>query len=119
MVWLAFGACAAVILFAGVKLSYYGDVIAEKSGLGRTWVGVALLASVTSLPELITGISSVAVVGVPDIAVGDVLGSCMFNVLIIALLDLAGGPAPVSARAHQGHVLTAGMGIFLLGFTAI
>ena len=42
---------------AGVKLTYYGDAIAEKTGLGRTWVGVVLLASVTSLPELATGIS--------------------------------------------------------------
>ena len=78
IVWLQFGICAAVILLAGVKLSYYGDIIAEKTGLGRTWIGVVLLASVTSLPELITGISSVALVGVPDIAAGDVLGSCMF-----------------------------------------
>jgi cation:H+ antiporter len=118
-VWLQFGACAAVILFAGVKLSFYGDIIAEKTGLGRTWVGVVLLASVTSLPELITGISSVALFGVPDIAAGDVLGSCMFNVLIIALLDLMAGPSPLSARAHQGQVLTAGIGILLLGLVAI
>ena len=119
IVWLQFGACAAVILFAGVKLSYYGDIIAEKTGLGRTWIGVVLLASVTSLPELITGISSVALFDVPDIAAGDVLGSCMFNVLIIALLDLMGGPSPLSARAHQGHILTAGMGIVLLGLVTV
>ena len=119
IVWLQFGICAAVILFAGVKLSYYGDIIAEKTGLGRTWIGVVLLASVTSLPELITGISSVALAGVPEIAAGDALGSCMFNVLIIALLDLMGGPSPLSARAHQGQVLTAGMGIFLLGLVTI
>jgi cation:H+ antiporter len=119
IVWLQFGICAAVILFAGIKLSYYGDIIAEKTGLGRTWIGVVLLASVTSLPELITGISSVALVGVPDIAAGDVMGSCMFNVLIIALLDLMGGPSPLSAKAHQGQVLTAGIGIFLLGLVTM
>lgn len=119
IVWLQFGLCAAVILFAGANLSRYGDVLAEKTGLGRTWIGVVLLASVTSLPELITGISSVAIVGVPDIAAGDVLGSCMFNILIIALLDLMGGASPLSARAHQGHILTAGTGIFLLGFVTI
>src|SRR5574342_315577 len=101
MVWLQFALCAGVIFFAGARLSYYGDVLADKTGLGRTWIGVALLASVTSLPELITGISSVALVGVPDIAAGDALGSCMFNVVIIALLDLMGGASPLSARAHQ------------------
>ena len=86
LVWIQFAACAAVICYAGAKLSYYGDIIAEKTGLGRTWIGVVLMASVTSLPELITGVSSVALADVPDIAAGDVLGSCMFNILIIALL---------------------------------
>lgn len=96
IVWLQFALCAGVIFFAGARLSYYGDVLAEKTGLGRTWIGVVLLASVTSLPELITEISSVALVGVPDIAAGDVLGSCMFNIVIIALLDLMGGVSPIS-----------------------
>ena len=119
MIFFQLVACAAVILIAGYKLSYYGDIIAEKIGLSRTWIGVVLLASTTSLPELITGISSVTLAGVPDIAAGDALGSCVFNVLIIALLDLMGGKLPLSARAHQGQVLTAGFGIFMLGLVAI
>jgi cation:H+ antiporter len=77
--WIGFVACTALIIYSGTKLSRYGDIIAEKSGLGRVWIGLILMASVTSLPELVTGVSSVALVGVPDIAVGDVLGSCVFN----------------------------------------
>jgi cation:H+ antiporter len=50
-----------LIGIAGVKLTRYGDAIADKTGLGRTWVGVLLLASVTSLPELATGINSVTI----------------------------------------------------------
>jgi len=57
--WLEFALAAAIIVFAGIRLSRYGDVIAEKTGLGRTWIGVLLMAAVTSLPELITGASSV------------------------------------------------------------
>ncbi len=64
--------CTAIILIADYRLSYYSDIIAEIIELSRTWIGVVLLASTTSLPELITGISSVAMVGAPDIAVGDV-----------------------------------------------
>jgi cation:H+ antiporter len=119
MLWLQFAAATAVIVFAGSNLSQYGDVIAEKTGLGRTWIGVILLASVTSLPELITGISSVAIFNLPNIAIGDVLGSCMFNILIIALLDAVSGPAPISAKAHQGQVLAAAFGILLLGLVSI
>jgi len=84
VIWIQFAACTAIILYSGTRLSLYGDVIAEKSGLGRTWIGVILMASVTSLPELVTGISSVAIYNLPNIAAGDVLGSCMFNLLILA-----------------------------------
>ena len=117
--WLQFIACSALILCAGTKLTVYGDIIAEKTGLGRTWIGVVLMASVTSLPELITGISSVTLFDLPEIAAGDVLGSCMFNILIIAMLDLLHGPTPVSASAHQGHVLTGAFGILLLGLVSL
>lgn len=119
IVWLEFIVCTLVIVFAGMRLSKYGDMIAEKTGLGRTWIGVILLASVTSLPELITGVSSIVVFDLPEIAAGDVLGSCMFNILIIALLDLGPRSAPISSRAHQGQVLTAGFGILLLGLVAL
>src|SRR4030067_200476 len=77
--------CTSVIVYAGTRLSKYGDIIAEKTGLGKTWIGVILMASVTSLPELVTGISSVTYAGVPDIAVGDVIGSCVFNMSFIAM----------------------------------
>jgi cation:H+ antiporter len=119
MVWLQFILCTAVIVYAGIKLAKYGDVIAEKTGLGRTWIGVVLLASVTSLPELITGVSSVAIFDLPNIAVGDVLGSCMFNILIIGLLDLGPRSEPITSQTHQGQVLTAGYGILLLGLVSL
>ncbi|MGB9751865.1 sodium:calcium antiporter [Roseiflexus castenholzii] len=117
--WLLFLACAAVILGAGTQLSRYGDVIADMTGLGRTWIGVVLLASVTSLPELITGFSSVAIYRVPDIAMGDIAGSCMFNLLIIAILDALHGPAPISGRMHEGQVLSASFGLILLGLVGL
>ena len=119
MIWMQFVAVAGVIVFAGSNLSKYGDVIAEKTGMGRTWVGVILIASVTSLPELITGISAVSLFDLPDIAVGNVFGACAFNILTIALLDVLSGATPLSAKAHQGQVIGAGFGIVLLGLAAI
>ena len=116
--WLGFLVCTSVIVYSGTKLSRYGDVIAEKTGLGKVWIGMVLMASVTSLPELVTGISSVTYAGVPDIAVGDVLGSCVFNMLIIAILDAVYRIMPISAKAHQGNILSAGFGIILLSMVA-
>ncbi|MGH7824778.1 MAG: sodium:calcium antiporter [Candidatus Binatia bacterium] len=117
--WLQFFLCAGVITFAGTRLTRYGDIIAEKTGLGRTWIGVVLLATVTSLPELFTGVSSVLLFNVPDIAAGNVIGACMLNMLTIAFLDLVGGATPVSTRAHQGHVLSAGFSILMLGIVGL
>jgi cation:H+ antiporter len=114
MLWLGFLLCTLLILYSGSRLSKYGDIIAEKTGLGRTWVGVVLMASVTSLPELVTGISSVTFAGAPDIAAGDVLGSCVFNMLILAGLDTVCGPQPISSRAHHGQVLSAAFGALLI-----
>jgi cation:H+ antiporter len=119
ILWLAFILCTAAIVYAGSKLSRYGDIIAEKTGLGRTWIGVILMATVTSLPELVTGVSSVTYADVPDIAVGDVLGSCVFNMLILAFLDSTYRPMPISSKAHQGHTLSAGFGILLLSLVVL
>jgi len=115
-IWLSLLACLVVIGFAGVRLSRYGDIIAEKTGLSRGWVGLILLASVTSLPELVTGVSAVTVANVPDIAVGNILGACVFNLGFIVVLDFLYRKESIYTRAHQGNVLSAGYGIALIGF---
>jgi cation:H+ antiporter len=113
--WLQFLVIAALIAASGFWLVRYGHVIAVKTGLGGTWIGVILVATVTSLPELITGISSVTVADAPDIAVGDVLGSCVFNLLLIAVLDFLHRESAIYLRASQGHILSAGFSIILIG----
>lgn len=119
LIWLQFAVCTAVIGAAGYQLSRYGDVIAERTGLGRTLVGVIMVATVTSLPELMTGISAVAVVGVPNIALGDALGSCIFNLLILLVLELGYPKASIYTLAAQSHILSAGFGVILIGIVAI
>ena len=118
MIWLQFAATALVIVLAGARLARYGDVLGEKSGLGRSWIGVVLLAATTSLPELFTGFGATALAALPDIALGDVLGSCMFNLLILSLMD-AVQPEPISTRAHQGHALSIGFGLLLIGVAGV
>ena len=80
--------CAAVIIVAGTFLSKYADAIAELTGLGRLLIGSVLLAGATSLPELTVDISAVRL-GAVDLAVGDLLGSSLMNLLILAVVDLS------------------------------
>ena len=49
--WLQLLLCLAVIAYAGYFLSRYGDIIAEKSGISASWIGLVLLSTATSLPE--------------------------------------------------------------------
>jgi len=67
----------------------YAAIIADKTGLGGVWTGLVLLAVVTSLPELFTGISAVTLVKIPDLTIGDLLGANTFNLLNLAFLDIA------------------------------
>jgi cation:H+ antiporter len=116
LVWLEFLICLVLIAVAGYRLSLYGDMIAEKLELSRTWIGVVMVASVTSLPELVTGVSSVSVAQAPDIAAGDVFGSCVFNLLLIVIIDFLHRQESVYTRAHVGHALSAGFGVIMIGF---
>lgn len=114
LIWLQFALCVGVIGVAGVRLSRYGDAIAALTGLSRNWVGLILIATVTSLPELVTGLSAVTVAAAPDIAVGDVLGSCVFNLAILAMIDVSYRHDAIYALAGQGHIVSAGFGVILL-----
>jgi len=117
LIWLQFAVCVALITVAGYRLSIYGSVIAERTGMGNTFAGLVLLATVTSLPELITGISAVTLTNAPDIALGSLLGSCVFNLALLVMLDFLYRTESVYTRAHQGHVLSAGFGIVVIGFS--
>ncbi|MCM2341174.1 sodium:calcium antiporter [Rhodoferax sp.] len=114
LIWLEFALCAGLIGFAGVRLSRYGDAIAAHTGLSRNWVGLILLATVTSLPELVTGLSAVTVAAAPDIAVGDVLGACVLNLTILAMVDLLYRQGSLYEEVGPGHVVSAGFGVLLL-----
>lgn len=90
-------------------------IISRKTGISRTWIGLVLVAAATSLPELFTGISAVTLADAPNIAVGNVLGSCVFNLVMLVMLDVLNRDEPVYRRIEQGHILTAGFGVILIG----
>lgn len=86
--WLQFFAAAAAIFAGGFLIVRVGDEIARETGLGRVWAGVVLLASATSLPELITTIGAVTVADSPDLAAGNVFGANLLNMALLAALSL-------------------------------
>jgi cation:H+ antiporter len=118
LIWAQFVLCLVIILVAGTRLSKYGDIIAEKTGLGRVWVGIVLLATVTSLPEVATGISAVTIVNSPDLAIGDLFGACMINLAIIALADVVYKKGPILHYLDTGIILAVILSMLLTSAAA-
>lgn len=119
MIVLEFLFFACIIIVAGTFLSRYADEIAEITGLGRLLVGSILLAGATSLPELSVDIACIRQ-GNPDLAVGDLLGSCLMNLLILAVLDLTHhSRGKMFSRAAAGHALGASASISLIAVVAL
>lgn len=112
--WLQFLACMVIIGYTGGKLARYGDIIGQKTGWSGNLAGLLLLSTVTSLPELATGISAAGFAGKPDIAAGDVFGSCVFNLLILSFLDALRRREPLYDSVSQNHVLSGAFGVGLL-----
>lgn len=96
-----------------------GDKISEMTGVGRTWIGMILMASVTSLPELFVGVSSAAIARSADLAVGDILGSCVFNLAIFSLMDVLSGRKKVFSYASKSILIAAAFSIVLLSLAGI
>ncbi|MDZ5711018.1 sodium:calcium antiporter [Jeotgalibacillus haloalkalitolerans] len=112
MAFVWFILAAAVTVYAAMKLSTYADVISTKTAMGGLLVGTLLLAGATSLPEVTTSLSAV-LIGNNDIAIGNVLGSNLFNVFILACFDLYYRKKKLFLQASNDHLYTAGLGLLL------
>ena len=119
LLWLQLAGAAAFILVASNFLAKSADVIAFKTGLGRAFIGVILLATATSLPELGTGVSAIALFDEADLAAGDAFGSNLFNLLIVGLLDLYWRNGPILNSVSVTAALVGALGIAVIALAAI
>ncbi|MGD1909032.1 MAG: calcium/sodium antiporter [Leptolyngbyaceae cyanobacterium] len=96
--WLLLGL---VMLVIGSKLLVYGAVaIAEAMGVSQIIIGLTIVAAGTSMPELATSVVA-SYRGEQDIAVGNVVGSNIFNVLLVlGATSAIGGVSVESAVLH-------------------
>jgi cation:H+ antiporter len=104
---LQFIALAAAVVAAGVVLTRCADHLADATGLGKTLVGVVLLAGATSLPEMSVGFTAVRM-GAIDLTAGDLFGSSLCNLMILAVVDLATrSRTRLLGREAAAHALSA------------
>jgi len=117
--WVVFFLSAAGIIAAGIRLAPYGEALGSRTGIGQGWIGLLFLATLTSIPELTTTVSG-ATLDVPNIAMGNAFGSNLFNVVIIAVMDimlLGRGPFLLKARGY--HTLSGAMAVLLTLFAML
>ena len=114
--WLMLVGAAAAILLLSRFLVSSADVIAARTGIGRSFAGVLMLATATSLPELVTGVSSIRLVDQPDLAAGDAFGSNLVNLVIIGISDLLWRNGPILSAVGRGPIL---VGLFGIGCIAM
>src|SRR3990167_9055556 len=84
---LQFLLSALAIIFAARWIDHACDEIAKWSGLGHFFVGSLFLAASTSAPEFFVDLKATAR-GLPNLAAGDLFGSSLINLIILASLTL-------------------------------
>ena len=115
---VVFGAMSAIIIGAGVLLAKSGDRIADITGLGGLLIGMVLVAAATSLPEIAVAVSAVVTEDSPNLAIGNLFGSNMANMALLAIVDIA-WRGKVWQRVGSGHARTAAVGIALTAIAVL
>jgi len=112
--WSVFVLAAAAVMAAGPLLAISAHQVAELTGMASGFIGVAALALVTTLPEIVTT-SAALRMGYYDLAVAGLYGSNSFNIAILGVMDLAYLPGAVFSRLDYGHVAAGVFAILLMG----
>jgi len=112
MIWLEFFISTAVLVIAAYYLANYGDVISLRTGLGGVFIGTLLMAGATSLPELLTAINAISQ-DAPDLTAGNIFGSNMFNMFLLAVVDILFYRVRILRRVTINHAVSATLAVLL------
>ncbi|MCL4699409.1 MAG: sodium:calcium antiporter, partial [Burkholderiaceae bacterium] len=94
------------------------DGLAAALGLSRSFVGTVLMALVTTLPEMAVTLGALRL-GALDMAIGNLLGSNLFNVVILAVDDAFYVRGPLLADAAAVHAGTAVTALVMTGLVIV
>ncbi|ANW05510.1 sodium:calcium symporter [Bradyrhizobium icense] len=111
-----FAVAASIVWIAGYKLAQYLDAIADKTGLGEAFVGMLLMGTITSLPE-IAAVSTSGYIGNAALATNNLLGSVSINVVLIAVADAVLGRDAITSTI--GRPTTLMQGVLVVGALAL
>jgi cation:H+ antiporter len=112
-----FGVCSLVTLAAGVALADSGNELASRAGINGVIFGATILALVTALPEISSGLAAVKI-GDYQLVFGDIFGGNAFQVCLFLIADLVAG-RPVLPHQGAANSWLGGVGIVLTAVYAV
>ncbi len=104
---------AVIVTLVSIKLADYVDLIDKKTNISGAFIGGVVLAAVTSLPELFTSISAVVIVRQPDLVIGNILGSNLFNETVLGVVLLICAKGFSKANIGKSHLITTSLSILI------
>ena len=107
MIYLIYLALAVAVVLLSIKASVYVDLLDKNTKLSGAFIGGVLLSAVTSLPELLTSLSSTVWLKNPGLSLGNILGSNLFNMTIIAVLIILWTNNFKKSNISKSHSYTA------------
>lgn len=114
-----FALAAALVWFAGTRLTHAVDRVARRFGLGQAFAGMVLLGGITSLPEL-AAVSTSSLTGDATLAINNLLGSAAMNVLLLVFADVVFGRGALTGVVAKPVTLMQGvLGMMLLAAVAV
>ena len=116
--WLHFFGSAILIIFAGMQLTRNAEKISNALNMSTAWAGALLLPLATSLPELVVSRRAV-IIDSPDLAGGNIYGSIIFNLVLIALIDLLQGAGPLTVRRKRGLIVAGLLCVVIISFSCL
>jgi cation:H+ antiporter len=115
---VGYGAAALAVVAAGIALPYIASALAETMGWKQSFVGTLFVAAVTTTPEIVVTISALRM-GAVDLAIGNLFGSNLFNIAVLAIDDLAYVDGPLFADVSIAHVASAFSAMMMSGLAVV
>jgi len=114
---LIFAAAAAGVWYAGSRLPAYADELSDRYRIGHAFMGLVLLATATSLPEIVTTVTG-ALAGAAHLVLNNMFGGIAMQTAILAVADAFAGRAPLTSYPRKPtSILESGVLVLLLALT--
>lgn len=108
MIYAAYIVVTSLVVWFSILASRYIDMIDRSTRLSGAFLGGVLLSAVTSLPELFTSISATVFLDQPDLCIGNILGSDLFNVAILGMVVLLSIRLFGRVECSRSHLIVVG-----------